>query len=976
MEKVKIYKENKIIKTYKINKPDINPFISEYLGSLMFYPYPLKNNISNKSEKIEYELYYLENEYIKLSILPDLGGKIYSAVDKRNNEDIFYCNPVIKPQLIGCTGAWTSGGVEFNFPNRGHRPTATDYTDTIFKEYDDGSASIIISEIGMIAWMRFSVEIKLNPKKAYIEQIVRIYNNNDYKDSYYFWSTSAELEEDNLEFRFPFDWYMEEESREKYLWPLPEDSPFAGKGVDLRYSDTMKPFTLPFGSETLKDYMGLYYPKKDSGIAHVADFTVVPGKKVWSWGQASAGNKWSKRLTDNNDRYVELQSGNVETQNEFDFIEPHNKVQYKEYWLPYNDIGPMCTANKDIIASFQIDDKKLEIKFIATDNFKDVDFKLIIGSKILLKKQIDLSPIDNTILNFDLKDSWLNSNLKIELTKDNDVLLNETILENDNALNIIDKRPYISKDEKRISEMSQAQFLEQKRRYNEAIQMYSQVIESNPDYIEAYLGKANCYIKKRRYKNAKELLKNIIDKNPENIELNYLYGLILWYRNNYYKAVKYFYKIPNSSKLFPSSTYFIALYLIFNKQYSNALSKLNYAIENYSYDYKNYYLKLYILNKLDKNKKFNKLLEKFINSNPFDYLANYWKAIKEEDDGNLNVILKQKQNVYNILDFFIELSDYECCFKLLKRYKTSVNECDKLLIAYIDYFENKLNEKGINNLIDKLDNMSLDYVFPNHHIDFMILKEIKDRSDNAKYLYGLIEYRAENYDLAIKNWEELVMFNYDYSVLYRNLAYYYQKFEENYQRSINLSKIGLKKKPYNDNFFKLLFDGYRKLDLKDEIIDLEKKIKSIDHISEPTIRVWIDVLNYLKKYQKAVKLIEKTNFKMYEEDPENLVDYSKIYKDSYLGLTRKHIKNNDFNEALESINKCLKMEKRYEDIFAEIYFYTAVIYEKLNKFDQALKYYKKILNENIPKDNNNYKYYVKACNRIVNLNWVGLKRGE
>src|SRR5690554_45407 len=221
MNKAKVYKEKENIKTYLIGEPDINPFISEYLGSLNFYPYPLKNKISDEGKEVEYDLYYLENDYFKISFLPDLGGKLYSAIDKRSGEDMFYRNPVIKPQLVGCTGAWTSGGIEFNFPNRGHRPSATDYTDTIIKEYDDGSASVIISDIDMISWQRFSVEIKLYPDKAYIEQIVRMYNPNDYTDSYYFWTTSAELEKKGLEFRYPFLWYIEEETRKKYVWPLP-----------------------------------------------------------------------------------------------------------------------------------------------------------------------------------------------------------------------------------------------------------------------------------------------------------------------------------------------------------------------------------------------------------------------------------------------------------------------------------------------------------------------------------------------------------------------------------------------------------------------------------------------------------------------------------------------------------------------------------------------------------------------------------
>src|SRR6056297_3056039 len=522
MKNVKAYKEYKKIKTYVIKEPDINPFISEYLGSLMFYPYPLKNNISDEPKELEYELFTIENKYFKITVLPDLGGKLYSAYDKRSEKYIFYKNKVIKPQLVGCTGAWTSGGIEFNFPNRGHRPSVTDYTDTKFITYEDGSASIIISEVGMIAWMRFTVELKLYPNKAYIEQIVNMYNPNNYNDSYYFWSTSAELEKEGLEFRFPFLWHIEEEEREKYLWPLPGDSPFAAEGVDLRFSDTMKPFTLPFGSEVLKDYMGLYYPKEDKGVVHVADFREVPGKKVWSWGQASAGIRWCQRLTDNNDRYVELQSGAVETQNEFNFIEPHNKIEYKEYWIPYSNIGPMCTANRDVITSFKLKDNILNVILTSTDYFKDVKFELIIGNENVIKKQIDLSPVKNNNLSFKLQDNWINSDLNIQLIKDNNILLKEVVLANNDPLKMIEEEPYISQDEKRLSNIAKGEQLEKRRHYNKAIKYYNKVIEENPDYIEAYLKKATCLIKKRKYKKSLKTLENIRRENPENVSLNYL----------------------------------------------------------------------------------------------------------------------------------------------------------------------------------------------------------------------------------------------------------------------------------------------------------------------------------------------------------------------------------------------------------------------------------------------------------------------
>jgi len=974
MKNVKAYKEYKKIKTYVIKEPDINPFISEYLGSLMFYPYPLKNNISDEPKELEYELFTIENKYFKITVLPDLGGKLYSAYDKRSEKYIFYKNKVIKPQLVGCTGAWTSGGIEFNFPNRGHRPSVTDYTDTKFITYEDGSASIIISEVGMIAWMRFTVELKLYPNKAYIEQIVNMYNPNNYNDSYYFWSTSAELEKEGLEFRFPFLWHIEEEERNKYIWPDPEDSPFAGEGVDLRYSDTMKPFTLPFGSEVLKDYMGLYYPNEDEGVVHVADFREVPGKKVWSWGQASAGIRWCQRLTDNNDRYVELQSGAVETQNEFNFIEPHNKIEYKEYWLNANNNGPLCAASKDAIASYQIEDSKIIFSLITTDIFNKTEFSLLIGEQKLFKEIIDLDPINNTRIEVPIKMKGLNDDIVIILKHGNDILLRETVLNNSEPLKMIEEKPYISEDEKRLSNISKGEQLEKRRHYNEAIQYYELVIQDNPDYIDAYLRKATCYLKKRNYKKASNTLEAIRRYNPENIQLNYLYGLCLWYNKQYHKAVKYLYKVPNASKLFPAANYLTALYLIYNSEYKKAMNKVDYSIKYFPYHYKSYYLKAYLLNEMNKKEQSLNILNKYLKNNSFDYIAIYLKEIIQKSNNQKSTILRSKQNIYNILSFFDELQDWDKCIQLINDYKVNSDNYDKLLISYLKYYQDKVNNNENSNFIEKINSISLNYTFPNHDIDYKILKSIKNQSDKAKYLFGLIEYRAENFESVKKNWLELIDKNFSYSVIYRNLSYYYQKYEDDYERSVQLAETGFNKKPFNDDFFKLLYDGYKELEQKEKIKELLIAIEDFENKSEPCMRVWIDMLNYYNEHEKAVKVLEKTNFKIYEHDPENLIPYTQIYKESYLGLAKKYIKNEEYKLALDSINKCLDMEKKYEEKFTEIYYHAAVVYEKMGEFKKALKYYNKIINENIKKeDQENYSFYVKAANRIVKLNWIGIK---
>ena len=973
MSTVNAYNEKKTIRTYLIGDTDINPFISEYLGSLMFYPYPLKNKIFKEVKEVEYNLFCLENDFIKMTILPDLGGKLYSAVDKRSNQDIFYCNPVVKPQLVGCTGAWTSGGVEFNFPNRGHRPTATDYTDTMFKTYQDGSASITICDIDMISWQWFTVELRLYPGKAYIEQIVRMYNTNDYYDSCYFWTTSAELEKPGLEYRFPFLWHIEEESRKKYLWPYAEDGPFAAEGVDLRFCDTMKAFTLPFGSEVLKDYVGIYYPDTDSGVVHVADFRQVPGKKVWAWGNASAGVNWCKRLTDNDERYIELQAGAVETQNEFKIIEPHNKIELCEYWLYSNGNGPLCAASKEVIASYKMEDDALLFSFIATDCYQEAEFTFMVADQIVWQQKIDLDAIKNTKLKVPFKTEWMDYDLSFTITNSQEVLLQETILDNGEALEMIEREEYVSKDEVRESECAQALALEKRRHYNEAIALYLKVIKENPQYVQAYVRLATCYLKKHDPETALRYLEQILTGNPEETELIYVYALALWHTGERYKAVKYFYKVPLSSKLFAAASYFIALYHVGKREYEKALAKLDYITNYQPYHYKSVLLKAYILTLTQKKCEAGEILDKYLEANPLDYIGMYLRDEIYESQEHSKLIFGQRQNIYRLLGFFDELCDWKRCAAIVTKH-TQEGGSSALLSSYQYYYLDLLEGGHRQELIAAVNNISLDYVFPNHPVDLKILRSLLTDSSNAKYLYGLLQYRAENYNLVKQVWGELLNSDFSYSVLYRNLAYYYQRVECDLYKAQELAEKGLEKKPFNDYFFYVLYTSYRALGLEEQIISLLRRIEKFESKTEPCRRVWIDMLNHLGQHDQAVQVLEDTEFMIFEHDPADLIPYPKIFRESYLGLARMALREKNYIQAWAAVEKCLNMERRYEENCAEIYFYAGLIQEKRGDFQKALIFYERILAENISKeDKANYQFRVKAAHRIVKLNWIGIK---
>ncbi|HLV08931.1 MAG TPA: tetratricopeptide repeat protein, partial [Halanaerobiales bacterium] len=563
--------------------------------------------------------------------------------------------------------------------------------------------------------------------------------------------------------------------------------------------------------------------------------------------------------------------------------------------------------------------------------------------------------------------------IEFSVEKEKQSLIRETILDNNDALEMIDQEEYISEDEIRESKFAKALFYEKRRFYNNAIEIYNQIIEDNPAYIQAYVRKANCYLKKHDYERAINVLEGILRENYEDRELIYYYALALWHNKQRLKAKKHFYKIPNSSKYFAAASYFISMDYVVEGKYEKGVSKLEYSVKHQAFNYKSFLLYAYILIKSNKKEKAEEFLLDFLNDHPMDYIAMYLLDEARKDKKYYDIILSQKQNVYYILDFFNEVKDWNKCLEIIKDYARQKDACP-LLSAYQYYYMDLIEGKNRQNLIDAIEKINLDYVFPNHSIDLNILETVKVESENASYLYGLLQYRAENYILVKQIWEDLISRDFSYSVLYRNLAYYYQKHEENYEKSREIAEMGFKKKPFNDDFFYILYKAYEHLGMKEKFNNLLQSIEEFENKSEPCIRVWIDMLNQLKKHEKAVKILERTNFNIYEHDPENLVPYPKIYKETYLGLTREALQIKDYDEAWKAIERCLDMEKRYEEKFAEIYFYAGIIKEKAGNFEEALAYYQKIVDENILKDDKkNYQYYVKAAHRMVKLNWIGIK---
>jgi len=327
---VRVWEGTLVLPTYELGKEDPNPPFP-LTAREHVYPYTMLDDLTDRRVPHTYRALFLENQFLKATILPDVGGRLYSLYDKVAKREVFYRNHVVKYGLVGLRGAWISGGVEFNFPD-GHTVNTISPVASQFRRNRDGSATVVVGNTDWVTRMHWEVALTLHPGEARLEQQVTLLNPTAGAQPFWYWANAAVPATPDMRFIFPM--------REAYphvLWPVYSYPVHAG--VDLSwYKNIREPLSL-FGRQVRRNFFGAYYMSADAGVVHVADAHQVPGKKTWSWGVADDGLIWTHLLTDADGPYNEIQSGRFETQLTHEFMPSQRVDRWTEYWYPVRGLA-------------------------------------------------------------------------------------------------------------------------------------------------------------------------------------------------------------------------------------------------------------------------------------------------------------------------------------------------------------------------------------------------------------------------------------------------------------------------------------------------------------------------------------------------------------------------------------------------------------------------------------------------------------
>lgn len=402
---VKAWRQAVELLTYAPEKPDLNPMFLEnrvYQGSSgRVYPLPFIDRIATQPEKKEWDAIHIENEYLRLMILPEIGGRIHVGYDKVSGYDFFYRQDVIKPALVGLAGPWISGGVEFNWPQH-HRPATFMPVETEIDEHEDGSITVWCSDHDPMLRMKGMHGVCLHPGRAALELKVRLFNRTQFTQTFLWWANVATRVHEQYQSFFPTDvrFVADHAKRAVTTFPL-STGPYYGVDYGQRGKtgvpeEERSPRFVPDGSYaandlswyanipvptsymitgTEEDFFGGYDHRAEAGVVHVANHHIAPGKKQWTWGNHEFGYAWDRNLTDDGGPYIELMAGvYTDNQPDFSYLAPWETKSFTQTWFPIHKIGIPQAANLDGALSVHVEGARVRMGVCVT---RDVELAII-----------------------------------------------------------------------------------------------------------------------------------------------------------------------------------------------------------------------------------------------------------------------------------------------------------------------------------------------------------------------------------------------------------------------------------------------------------------------------------------------------------------------------------------------------------------------------------------------------------------------
>ena len=508
------------VKTYPFSDPDPVADPSD-----LFYPYFRFDGFSAKGTDRQWKVVSLENDYIKLTLFPEIGGKIWGAVDKTTGKEFIYNNHVVKFRDIAMRGPWTSGGIEFNFGIIGHAPTSSTPVDYVTRQKPDGSVSCYVSSYELVTRTVWTVEVNLPKDKAYFTTTTTWHNSSSIDQPYYQWMNAGYPAAGNVEFCYPGTNYIGH-GGELHSFPLDE------QGRDISWYEKND-----FGNSKsyhivgkYNDFYGAYWHDNDFGSIHHAGYDEKLGMKIFLWGLSREGGIWEDLLTDTNGQYIELQSGRMYNQPasnssltpyKHTAFGPQATDRWTEYWFPVKGIKGVSKASRIGALNVLREDGFLKLYFSPLQKLSTT-IKLYEGEKEMNSIPLNCGVLETWKDSIPLNKAVAAGRLKVVVGED---LLVYSEVPSDNITSRPKQLPADFDWSSAYGLYTQGEQWMNQKVLDKAEKFLLASLEKDPYFVPALTDLASLYYRQGRYDEALARCKTALSINTYDGDVNYLYGL-------------------------------------------------------------------------------------------------------------------------------------------------------------------------------------------------------------------------------------------------------------------------------------------------------------------------------------------------------------------------------------------------------------------------------------------------------------------
>jgi len=978
---VKVWEEPLTLPTYRLEPPDLNPRFythESYQGAQKrIYPYPMQDGVTDIREEKTYKALYLENEYIKLCILPELGGRLFYATDKTNGYEIFYRQHVIKPALIGMLGAWISGGIEWCVFHH-HRNTTYMPVDYTLAENADGSKTIWFGETERRHRMKWLIGISLYPGKSYIEASVKLDNRTAYPNSILYWANVAVHVNDDYQVIFPPSVTAATyHSKNDFAhWPIANEN-YRGvdyRGVDLSWWKNHPEPVSFFAWDKQEDFSGGYDHGKQAGVVHVGDHHVVCGAKLWEWSPGPTGRMWDKILTDADGPYAELMVGSFsDNQPDYSWIKPHEVKTFKQYWYPAREIGGVKYANLQGAANLELTTNgTAKVGFNTTARHEKAKVSLKVGDKTILEQTVTLGPDTPFTKEVPVPAGTKRTDLKaVLLTSSGQTLVSYQPVEitSNPKLPETVKPPPAPRDIKTIEELYLTGLrVEQIGNPRvDPFDYYEEALRRDPDDARTNTIVGIDYNRRGMYEKAEEHLRRAVARlsidytRPINTEALYHLGVSRRAQGKLDEACEAFARATWDYAFHSPAQYQVAELSCRKGEFATALEQIDQSLATNALDNKARDLKAAILRRTGKTKQAATLLAKSLQDDPLDFFAMNELFLQQRPNArrpDSEAAKKLDAAMRHDVQVYLELAtDYMNCgfwdeaidvLARISRDKTNPAGRYPLVYYYLAFLHTRKGDPGVaDTFYAQASTMPADYCFPFRAESADVLKaaiEHNPADAKARYYLGNLLYDLQP-EKAIEQWEKSRDLDGSFALVHRNLGWAYYRTNSDVAKAMASYEKAVAGNAKDARLFTELDQLYElgNAPVEKRVALFEKNRATVAQRNDSLERA-LGVQVLAGQYDEAIASLTKIHFHVREGGGE----IRSIYVDAHLLRGLGRLKQNqpkpalaDFLAAAEYPENLSVGRARNDSLGAQVAYYAGQACAAMGDAEKAKEYYTK-----------------------------------